>query len=211
MSTSVFTDFYKYLGAVDKTNYQLQTNAQKKQKYTLALTAAGTIAGCVVPAIKTSKNTNMQYAVFTKERLKPLMTKEFDNAHKHQCIPRFSQNPITHIKEIKDSIKGYDSDIAILNNNLSKSLNLNSVEKEILQIQAKKLRLQEFLLEYETLFKKIKLDFREIFHKKITKKVITGMLIWSTIGTLTGIMADKIKEKGSTNENNAHPKYDKTT
>ena len=144
LSAPVFNDFYKHLASVDKTNYQL-TVASKKN-YTMPLTLVGTAAGIIQPSLKVSKNIKMQYAVFVKEKLKPIMTPEFDQAHKHQCIPKFSKNPITHIKQIKESIKYYDEDIFSYQESLSKSQNKLELEKEMINIKKKKLQLQQFTL-----------------------------------------------------------------
>lgn len=195
LSAPVFNDFYKHLGLVDKTNYQL-TVASKKN-YTMPLTLVGTAAGIIQPSLKVSKNIKMQYAVFVKEKLKPIMTPEFDQAHKHQCIPKFSKNPITHIKQIKESIKYYDEDIFSYQESLSKSPNKFEFEKEIINIKKKKLQLQQFLAEYKYIFKDINLQFREKMRKRFMKKAISGILIWSTIGTLVGVALDKITKKCS--------------
>lgn len=197
MTTPVFTDFYKHLTAVDKTNYQQSVASKKKQKYTLPLTLAGTAAGIVQPSLKSGKNINMQYAFFAKEKLKSIMTEEFDQTHKHQCIPRFSKNPITHIKQIQNSIKNYDEDIFSYQESLSKSKNNLELEKAIINTQKKKLRLQQFLTEYKYIFKDINLQFKAKMRERFVKKAISGILIWSTIGSLAGIALDKIKEKGS--------------
>ncbi len=197
MSTPVFKDFYNHLAAVDKTNYQLPVASKKKQKYTMLLTLAGTAAGIIQPSLKVNKNINMQYAVFAKEKLKPIMTPEFDKTHRHQCIPRFSKNPITHIKQIKYSIKNYDEDIFSYQESLSKSKNDIELEKTLINIQMKKLKLQQFLAEYKYIFEDINLQFKAKMREKFVKKTISGILIWSTIGTLAGIALDKIKEKGS--------------
>lgn len=125
------------------------------------------------------------------------MTEEFDKLHRHQCIPRFSKNPITHIKQIKDNIKNYDEDIFSYQESLSKEKNFN-LENAMINTQKKKLQLQEFLIEYKYIFKDINLQFRAKMREKFTKKAISGILIWSTIGTIAGIALDKIKEKGST-------------
>ncbi len=196
LSAPVFNDFYKHLASVDKTNYQL-TVASKKN-YTMPLTLVGTAAGIIQPSLKVSKNIKMQYAVFVKEKLKPIMTPEFDQAHKHQCIPKFSKNPITHIKQIKESIKYYDEDIFSYQESLSKSPNKFELEKEIINIKKKKLQLQQFLAEYKYIFEDINLQFKAKMNERFMKKTISGILIWSTIGTLAGIVLDKIKEKGST-------------
>ena len=197
MTTPVFTDFYKHLTAVDKTNYQLPVASKKKQKYTMPLTLAGAAAGIIQPSLKVSKNINMQYAVFAKEKLRSIMTEEFDQAHKHQCIPRFSKNPITHIKQIQNSIKNYDEDIFSYQESLSKSKNNIELEKAIINTQKKKLQLQQFLAEYKYIFEDINLQFKAKMRERFVKKAISGILIWSTIGTLAGIALDKIKEKGS--------------
>ncbi len=198
MSTPVYKDFYRHLASVDKTNYQLPAAAKKKQKYIMPLTLAGTAVGIIQPSLKVSKNINMQYAVFAKEKLKQLMTAEFDQAHKHQCIPRFNKNPITHIKQIQNSIKNYDEDIFSYQESLSKSKNNIELEKAIINTQKKKLQLQQFLAEYKYIFEDINLQFKAKMNERFMKKTISGILIWSTIGTLAGIVLDKIKEKGST-------------
>ena len=195
LSAPVFNEFYKHLASVDKTNYQL-TVASKKN-YTMPLTLVGTAAGIIQPSLKVSKNIKMQYAVFVKEKLKPIMTPEFDQAHKHQCIPKFSKNPITHIKQIKESIKYYDEDIFSYQESLSKSPNKFELEKEIINIKKKKLQLQQFLAEYKYIFKDINLQFREKMRERFMKKAISGILIWSTIGTLVGVALDKITKKCS--------------
>lgn len=197
LSAPVFNDFYKHLGSVDKTNYQLPVASKKKPKYTMPLTLVGTAAGIIQPSLKVSKNTNLQYAVFVKEKLKPIMTPEFDQAHKHQCIPKFSKNPITHIKQIKESIKYYDEDIFSYQESLSKSQNKLELEKEMINIKKKKLQLQQFLAEYKYIFKDINLQFREKMRERFMKKAIIGILIWSTIGTLVGMALDKITKKCS--------------
>ena len=125
------------------------------------------------------------------------MTEEFDQAHKHQCIPRFSKNPITHIKQIQNSIKNYDEDIFSYQESLSKSKNNIELEKAIINTQKKKLQLQQFLAEYKYIFEDINLQFKAKMRERFVKKAISGILIWSTIGTLAGIALDKIKEKGS--------------
>lgn len=184
--------------AVDKTNYQPSAASKKKQKYTLPLTLAGTAAGIVPPSLKAGKNINMQYAVFAKEKLKQIMTEEFDQAHRYQCIPRFSKNPITHIKQIQNSIKNYDEDIFSYQESLSKSKNNIDLEKAIIDTKTKKLQLQKFLTEYKYIFKDINLQFKTQMREKFAKKAISGILIWSTIGTIAGIALDKIIEKRST-------------
>lgn len=197
MSAPVFSNFYKQIAAVDKTNYQPSAASKKKHGYILPLTLAGTAAGIIQPSLKACKNINMQYAIFAKEKLKSIMTEEFDQTHKHQCIPRFSKNPITHIKQIQNSIKNYDEDIFSYQESLSKSKNNLELEKAIINTQKKKLRLQQFLTEYKYIFKDINLQFKAKMRERFVKKAIIGILIWSTIGSLAGIALDKIKEKGS--------------
>lgn len=199
MISKVFTDFYKQIPPVDKTNYQSTAAAKKKTKYTLPLTLAGTAAGVVYPIFKVNKNINMQYAVFVKEKLKPLMTDEFDKEHRHSCIPKFSKNPITHIKEIKDSIKNYDEDILSYQESLSKSKNKPELEKAILNIKSKKNRLQQFLVEYEMLFIDINSEFKNHLFQKMGKKVLSSVLILSTIATAAGMVTDKLIEKRGKN------------
>ena len=185
------------MAVVDKTSYQQSVTSKKKQKYTMPLTLAGTAVGIIQPSLKSGKNINMQYAVFAKEKLKSIMTEEFDQAHRHQCIPRFNKNPITHIKQIQNSIKNYDEDIFSYQESLSKSKKNIEIEKAIINTQKKKLQLQKFLAEYKYIFEDINLQFKAKMREKFAKKVISGILIWSTIGTLAGIVLDKIKEKGS--------------
>lgn len=199
MISAVFTDFYKPLNNVDKKIYQPPIKTAKKRKYALPLTIAGTAIGVVYPIFKANKNLNMQYAVFAKDKLKPLMTDEFDKTHKYPCVPRFSKNPVSHIKGLKDSLKNCEEDIQDMLN--TKATTKWSVKKEqiLTNTQADRIKMSELLNEYKILFININQEFKNQLLQKTVKKVLSAVLILSTVATAAGMAIDKIIEKRGKN------------
>jgi len=206
---TVFNDFYIPLNAGDMKNYQSPAKVAKKHNYTLLLTAAGSAAGVIYPVLKTNKHVNMEYAIFVKEKLKPLMTAEFDKTHRQRCVPRFSKNPVTHIKGLKDSLKYCEEDIQeLLKQKASSKWSLQK-EKFLIDFQTERVKLMEMLNEYKILFININNEFKIYHSKKLTKRVLSAVFVLSTIGTTVGMVLDKIIKKRDKIGNNFNTKLHK--